>query len=294
MERVTIEEALKRASFCLRQAGLQNPRAEAEIIMAWQLNSDRLQVFLKRSNELSQELETAFREAIRRRCRGEPTAYITGYKYFFSRRFLVNKSVLIPRPETELLCEAALNGVRRLKKSGKEAFRCLDLGTGSGILAVTLALHLPEAEIWAVDLSAEALELARANAFLHGLGFKVRWLRGDYFEALSGIEPQPRFNLVLSNPPYLSRADLEMLSAGVSDYEPLEALFGGEDGLDSYRAILEGIGPFIKKPALVMLEVGAGQKQSVEDLCRGTGLFQDINWHTDLNGWPRVFEGVVN
>lgn len=289
----TIKEALEGASFWLRQAGIEQPRSEAEILLARLMNIDRLQLFLRRDEQLSPGIAALFQDAVERRCRQEPAAYITGEKHFYGHRFAVNRDVLIPRPETELLVESALEGANWLAgRLGRDTV-CVDLGTGSGVIAVTLALLLPRADIWAVDHSKAALKVAGLNAAEHGVREKIHWLQGNYFEALDRLEPKPQFNLVVSNPPYLSSAELASLPRGVKDYEPVEALDGGADGLDGYRHILDRLEQYTAPPALLLLEVGANRSEEVEALCVQSGHFSSITWRYDLGGWPRVLEGAV-
>lgn len=289
----TIEEALQGASFCLQKAGIEQPRQEVEYLLARIMKVDRLQLFLRRDEIISPEINAVFRDAVERRCRGEPAAYIAGEKYFYGHRFIVNRDVLIPRPETELIVDRALEWSERLSAAQKRSISCVDLGTGSGALAVTLALQLPDVDIWAVDLSEAALKIAALNADEHGAKNRIRFLRGSFFNAFDRVEPKPKFNLVVSNPPYLDQQELENLPEGVKGYEPVQALDGGVDGLEGYRLILARLGEFIEIPAVLLLEVGAGQKEEVKALCKETGLFSSVNWRSDLNGWPRVIEAWV-
>jgi release factor glutamine methyltransferase len=288
-----IEEALQRASFCLQQAGLDQPRAEAEILLSHLMGLDRLQLFLARSRELSPALDQSFQELTARRARGEPIAYLTGEKYFYGYRFKVNNSVLIPRPETELIIDSVLEWVKENDQQTSPDISCIDLGTGSGILAITLALKLPAAAIWAVDLSEAALKVAVNNAEIHGVEKRIHWIRGSFFESLSAVRPKPSFNLIVSNPPYIRTEEMSALPREVRDYEPAEALEGGNDGLDCYRAVITGLPDYIQSPGLFVVEAGAGQKEEIEALCRKTGIFHSLAWRNDLCGWPRVLEGRV-
>ncbi len=293
MKRITIEEALQKASFCLNKAGVGQPRLEAEMLLSNLLQAGRLRLFLIRQSELAPEPAEQFQQAVLRRCGGEPAAYITGEKHFYGYRFKMSKSVLIPRPETELLIERALCWISLQQAAGLTGIKCVDLGTGSGVLAVTLALEMPDIAVWAVDISAEALAQAKHNAAGHSVQDKITWLKGNYFEALREIKPQPSFNLVISNPPYLSKTDIDNLPRDIKEHEPLEALYGGEDGFDSYRVILSDLSRYIHKPALVLFEIGVGQQEAVEDMCQKTGLFSAITMRYDLAGHPRVLEGEI-
>jgi len=291
---ITVEEALRRASFCLERAEIEQPRTEAELMLAYYLKVDRLRLIMNKDHLLPQNISARFQDAVKRRARAEPFAYISGEKYFFGRRFSVNKNVLIPRPETEIVVEGAVEWAVRQFGPGGQKICCVDLGTGSGVLAVTLALEMPGADVWAVELYGEALQTAKDNAAKYGVKERIHWAQGSFFKALDKSGVHPGFNLIVSNPPYVSRAAMEKLPAGVKYYEPAEALNGGDDGLDGVRMILEDLPHFMKKPAIVLVEVGADQKEKVEDLFRKARFFDSISWRCDLAGRPRVVEGHVH
>lgn len=219
-----------------------------------------------------------FRAWVERRRAGEPIQYITGEAEFYGLSFKVSRAVLIPRPETEHLVEKAIELAR-----GFERPRIADIGTGSGAIAMALGNHLPDAIIYATDISAQALGVARANA--RRLGFETRVLlrAGDLLAPLAG----KHFDLVVSNPPYVPDNERDLLAAEVREYEPAEALFAGADGLDVYRRLIPAaIGALFHKRYLA-LEIGFGQKQAVEDLLAGAG-FKGIEFTSDLQGIPRV------
>jgi release factor glutamine methyltransferase len=289
---ITVEEALQRASFCLQQAALDQPRVEAELILVHLMKLDRLQLILRREKELLPAVEEMFQDAVKRRAAGEPLAYITGEKYFYGYKFMVNRDVLIPRPETELIIDSALSWVgTRSKVANDNKISGLDLGTGSGILAITLAIKLPGATFWALDLSAGALRMAQKNAALHSVDARITCQQSNYCEALDMVQPRPQFNLIVSNPPYISEKEFENLPRNIKSYEPALALDGGQDGLDSYRSILKGLSPYLQVPGLVLFEIGAAQQEAVETLCHQSGLFSEISWLYDLSGHPRVMQG---
>ncbi len=292
METKTTEEALRWASFCLREAGVAQPRYEAELLFSFCSGKDRLQLRLLQDKIPDANTVTFYERAVNRRCGGEPLSYITGEKFFFGRPFYVNSKVLIPRPETELIVEIALS---RFKCCGSQKFsqlNCLDLGAGSGVLAITLAFEFPKANIWAIDLSEDALKIAQYNAKRLNVKERIHFLQGNYFEALRETNA-PLFDLVVSNPPYISDHDMNELPADVRNYEPKEALYGGKNGLDGYLSILAGIKSHIKKPGVMLLEIGSNQQEAVEAICRKIKLFKSITCHHDLAGLPRVIEGLV-
>lgn len=285
---VTIEEALQRASLCLRGAGLEQPRDEAEALLMHLLGWDRLELFLKRSAALPAHIAGAFKAAFQRRADSEPLAYITGEKEFYGLNFAVNRAVLVPRPETELLVDTALQWAR----SGGEEIRGADLGCGCGNIAVALACHLPEAVFFAADLSPGALQVAGANARRHGVRDRIRFVQGDYLDAFAGLQPPPRFNLVLSNPPYIPKGELKTLPATIRNYEPRLSLDGGPDGLAAYRRILARLPCFLKRPGLIVLEIGSTQGDAVLSLCREQSLFHRITLLRDYQGLPRILTGL--
>jgi release factor glutamine methyltransferase len=291
--RKTYKEALKWASFLLHQKGIEASRLESELLLASIAQLDQIKLLLHHDDDLDENLYERYEEAVRRRADDEPLAYITGEKYFYGRSFAVNASVLIPRPETELIIEQALLLVNVVLKGEKSKLKILDLGTGSGNLAVTLALEIPEAEVWAVDISSAALETAAENALFHNVGNRIKFLQGDYFMALKAMKETSRFKLVVSNPPYISRQEMAELPVSVRKYEPLTALSGGEDGLDSYRQLLADIGKHVVKPAFFLAEIGSGQKEAVADLFRESDLFRMIGFRYDLAGQPRLITGLI-
>lgn len=290
MKRTKIRAALKDAALCLRQAGLDYPLEEAEIILAHLMNTDRLRLFLRRAETLPPGIVSSYRQAVNRRAAGEPLAYILGEKYFYSYRFIVNNSVLIPRPETELIVERALDWVERRGRVNCDPIRVVDLGTGSGVLAISLALLLKPCTVWAIDSSEDALEIAQKNAELHSVEGQILFAPGNYFDALQAIDPVPLFNLVVANPPYVQADQLSVLPESVKNYEPMAALNGGKDGLAGFRAILAKLHLHVSPPALILFETGASQNEAVEALCRHSGLSGSISWHCDLAGKPRVLE----
>jgi len=287
----TFGEALQRASFCLREAGLVQPRFEAEILLASLFNDDRVKLITCQDDLLEEATRLRYEEMIRRRTKREPIAYITGEKYFYGRKFFVNRNVLIPRPETELLVEQALRWSQSCLKS-KDKLQILDLGTGCGNLAISLALELPLAEVWAVDISRAALETAGANADFHQVTKRIHFLESNYFNAFKGLTA-PLFDLIVSNPPYISSKEMTSLPGSVVDYEPHQALNGGRDGLDAFRKILTDLEGYARKPTVLLLEIGANQQVAVGRLFRKSRAFRLIGWRVDLSGRPRLYFGVI-
>lgn len=275
-ESVTALDYLRRATDFLAARGVANARLDAEVLLADVLGVDRVGVYLNFDRPLSEAEISGYREAIRRRGRREPLQHVRGRQEFWSREFLVDPRALVPRADTEVLLEAALEEAR-----GRERPRILDIGTGSGILAVTLALELPEATILAVDRSADALALSRENA--DRLGARVEFREGDLFAPFPG-DP---FDVVVSNPPYVPQGEIERLEPEVRDHEPRGALDGGHDGLDLIRRIVADAPARLVPDGALLLEIGAGQKGAVEELLRDAG-FVGIGSRRDLSGIVRV------
>ena len=227
---------------------------------------------------LAPDAAAALRALVKRRRTGEPIQYITGETEFYGLRFHVNCDVLIPRPETEHLVEKAI----ALAGDFKEA-RIVDVGTGSGAIAVALAAKLPAARVTATEISAPALTVAHENAERNGVAERVRFLEGNLLAPVAGEQ----FDIVVSNPPYVPERDRDALSVEVRDYEPAQALFAGGDGLAIYRRLIPAAFGLLVSGGFVVLEIGYGQQEPVRALLAGAG-FNHVEFTTDLQGIPRV------
>jgi len=274
----SVLEVLRLSAAYLSDHGSDSARLDAEMLMAHALAIRRLDVYLQFDRPLDAEKLGLVRELVRRRGRGEPIAYIIGTREFFSRTFMVTPDVLIPRPETETLVEAVLDRART-----NPAPRIADFGTGSGCIGVTLAAEIPGAHIVAVDASEEALVVARHNALLHEVGERVAFAHGDWATAVDG-----RFDVAVSNPPYVTSAELAALERNVRDFEPAHALHGGGDGLDAYRALLATLPEHVGPGALIALEVDPRRAQAVAALVKARLLAVDVEVVDDLARRPRV------
>jgi release factor glutamine methyltransferase len=226
-----------------------------------------------------------YEDLLRRRLNREPLAYITGQQEFWSLGFLVSGDVLVPRPETETLVERALKQLATI--NNREAPRILELGTGSGAIAVALASELPQAEIVATEIVPAALQIARRNASRNGVSNAIRFLQGDLFTALDQ-ELEKDFDLILSNPPYVPRGEIAHLEAEVSRWEPRAALDGGVDGLDFYRRIIEEAPGYLRQGGAVAVEIGAAIGSLVLALFRNNPAYGDTGVHQDYSGRDRV------
>jgi len=253
---------------------------EAELVLTHVLNCDRLSLYLNKDVCLDRNKSVQVSAILKRRIIGEPLQYILGSTEFMGYEFKVDKRALIPRPETEILISCALE---KLKSSGKVAQpKILDLGTGSGCIAICIAKLLPQALIWATDVSLSALQLAKENADLHKV--KVKFLLGDIFSALEG---QEKFDLIISNPPYIAKHEFCGLAKEIS-FEPVLALRAGIDGLDFYRRIISQAAGYLKEDGFLILEMGLGQRSVIEDILRKTKNFKVIEIIKDYNNIERV------
>jgi release factor glutamine methyltransferase len=261
--------------------GISSPRLDAELLLAHVLGVERIYLYAHFDQPLTQSERDAYRALVKRRAAREPVAQILGKKEFYGRPFCVSREVLTPRPETEHLVDAALEWVRG---RALEAPRLVDVGTGSGIIAVTLALELPSARVWGTDTSAPALAVARANAAALGVAERVTLCEGDL---LSPLVEQAPFDAVVANLPYLDPAGRADLEPEVRDFEPASALFADEQGVATLRRLVTAVGPRLTAGGLLALEIGAEQRQRVEALLGETG-FSGIETRRDLQGLDRV------
>lgn len=271
----------------LTRAGIADAELEADILLAWLLKCNRAGLVLAAEQPLSPEQRQRLLAALARRQRREPLAYILGEWEFWSLPFTVGPEVLIPRPETELLVEQALAFVRAAESMGQEKkyWRVLDLGTGSGILAVVLALEIPTAQVVALDRSPAALDLARTNVRRHGVAGRVSLVGSDWLTALA---PRPSFDLVVANPPYVVREELAALQPEVRDFEPRSALDGGERGLDDIESICRQLPALMAPGGLLLMEIGWDQQQAVSRLFTTHPAYHQTQILPDLAGLPRV------
>jgi release factor glutamine methyltransferase len=275
----TIWMALRRASESLERAGVDSPRLTAEVLMAHVLGWERSCVLGHIQDPLTSGAYRKFLLLVQRRAAGEPLQYVTGKREFFGLSFRVTPAVLIPRPETELLVEKALE----LARSHGGAMRFADVGTGSGCIAISLAHEAPHAVGWATDVSQEALAVARENAIRLGVRERIGFVCGDLLECF----PEGSiFDLILSNPPYVAGQDMLDLPIVVRDHEPFQALFGGESGLDPCRRIIPQAAMRLVPGGRLLLEIGAGQAPEVAELAERARLTVD-EIAADLQGISR-------
>jgi release factor glutamine methyltransferase len=253
-------------------------RQDAETLLLHVLGRDKAWLMAHGEEELPADGAGSYAELLERRFGGEPIQYILGEAEFYGLPFRVTPDVLIPRPETEHLVEKVLE-----LASGFENLRIVDVGAGSGAIAVALAHHLPQADVAAIDLSAPALAVARQNAVINGVADRIRFLSGDVL----GPVAEERFEIVVSNPPYVPSVDRVSLAVEVRDYEPALALFAGEDGLDVYRRLIPAAFAVLVSGGFIALEIGYDQSAAIAFLLTSAG-FEEIGFVPDLQGIPRV------
>ncbi len=271
---MTVLEVIQKSSAFLAQRGVESPRLQTELLLAHVLQLPRMKLYLNFERALNDTELSALRELVKRRGQREPLQHLTGSTSFCGLEMAVNRHVLVPRPETELLAEAgweflgkhSTSNIQRPTSNEQRADSeigaptALDFGTGSGCIAIALAVKCPAARIVAVDVSADALALARQNAGPAGVSERVEFLHGDGFAALP---TGARFDLIVSNPPYIPSAEIASLQPEVRDFDPRGALDGGADGLDFYRRLAAQACDFLKPSGRIMLEFGDGQADAV-------------------------------
>lgn len=273
----TIKDVLEWAAGDFASRGIDSPRLDAELLVAEALGIDRVGLYLDLNRPLLEQERRAIRPLVMRRRAREPVAYILGHRDFFGRRYSVSPDVLIPRPDTETLVEHALAEIPTDLPR-----RVLDVGTGSGAIAISIAAERPLASVTATDLSAAALEVARANAAAHQVAERIRFLQADL---LSGDEA---YDVIVSNPPYIARAELEKLQTEVREHEPMSALEAGEDGLAVVRALLLAAAPATPRGAQLLIEIGAEQGPAVSQLAAKHDAWELVAVHPDLGRRDRV------
>ncbi|MEW6378775.1 MAG: peptide chain release factor N(5)-glutamine methyltransferase [bacterium] len=254
--RRSLPAILEEAARQLDRAGIENSRLEAEVLLAHLLKISRIELYTRWDEELPESVSRELQTLLSRRIGREPLAYIIGRKEFWSLCFMVAPGVLIPRPETEFVIEAAL-------RHAQDAVRIIDVGTGSGNIAVCLAQELPNARIYAVDISEAALRVARRNAAYHQVIERIIFLQADMLSAFAPDIPSGFIDCIVSNPPYISSAEISTLAPEVRVFEPRVALEGGIDGLGCYRRLIHESTAILKAGGRIILEMGYGQKDAL-------------------------------
>src|SRR3954471_8899730 len=263
---MTVLEAIRRGAEFLEGKQVESARLQTELLLAHTLRLRRMELYLNFERVLTAEETDKLRSYIKRRGQREPLQHIIGTVCFCGLDLEVDRNVLVPRPETELLAEAGWKFLQSRAQKGENAAaiqRVLDFGTGSGCLAITLAVKCPTARVWAIDISAEALRVAQSNARRLGVSERMEFRNGNGFETLG---QETKFALVISNPPYIANGEIETLEPEVKEFDPREALAGGPEGLDFYRLLAAKAGEFLEVGGKILLEFGDGQEESVRKI----------------------------
>jgi len=281
---MTVFEILNWSTDFLRDHRIENPRLNAELILAHSLHLNREKVYIHLQRPLNEKEKEELERLIRRRISGEPLQYILGNQEFWSIDFKVDPRVLIPRPETELLVEQAFLILSETYFQRRPYV--LEIGTGSGALAISLAKEVKDIVLVASDISRDALILAKENAKSAGVLDQIEFVNGDLFGPVRLFSET--FDLILSNPPYITRSEIKKLAKEVKDYEPIVALDGGEDGLNFYRRISSQAHSYLRKGGWLLLEVGQGQGRKVTEMIEQGGHFNVPKLIKDFSGIERV------
>lgn len=274
-------ELIRTASEHLESKGFENPRLEVEYILGNVLGMNRLELYMAYDRPVKDEERDRFRELYRRRLHHEPLQHIVGTAAFRELELKSDRRALVPRPETEVLVEHAVNFLR-----DRSYPRVADLGTGSGVIALSIAYEVPDARIVAVDISQDALDLASSNARTLGLEGRVDFIEGDMLSALDSMEP---FDMIVSNPPYVPSGEIPGLDAEVRDFDPSLALDGGSDGLDFLRRLVEDAHRYIVPGGGLILECDHRQVDSLAEIAMTLNLYCDVRIEHDLAGKKRLF-----
>lgn len=271
-----ISEVLQKGFFILKEKNIEFPKLKSRLLIEYLLDKNSQYIIVNDMKELNEEDEKKYFEYINKLVEGYPIEYITNKKEFMKMNFYVNENVLIPRQDTEILVEEVIEIAKRIN-----AKKILDLCTGSGAIAVSLAKYLPETDIYAIDISSEALEVAQKNANINNV--KVNFINSDIFENLKEKE----FDIIVSNPPYIKTEVCESLNKEVKK-EPLIALDGGNDGLHFYKKIIEQCDKYLKKDGFLCLEIGYDQKDEVVNIINEKLNFKDTYSKKDLYNNDRI------
>jgi release factor glutamine methyltransferase len=279
-DRWTVGRLLNWTRDFLKKKGSESPRLDAEVLLASVLACERVRLYTQFEDEVEEADRAKFRDLVKRRSEGAPVAYLVGHKEFYSLSFAVSPAVLIPRPDSEFVVVEALARIK-----GIEAPRCVDVGTGSGCLALACSHQHKTARFVAIDFSPEALAIARGNAEKLGLADRVEFREGDLLWPVGG---DPPFDLILSNPPYIATHVIPTLEPGVRDFEPHLALDGGEDGLRVVDRLVSQSIPLLKAGGHLVLEIGSDQEVPVRSLIAARPEFELAPTVRDAGNHPRV------
>lgn len=275
----TIKKLIDWTTEYLKKHGIEWPHLEAEILLAHALDLPRIQLYVQFERPMKEDELARFKALILRRSKREPLAYITGKTHFMSLEFEITPAVLVPRQETERLAEIAIETSKSF-----ESPEVLDLCCGSGVIGVSIARYVPAATIAGTDISPEAVLLSKRNADRNGTADRCDFLAGDLFAPVAGR----KFDVIVSNPPYVRSSEIDALQPEISRFEPRKALDGGRDGLDMYRRLADGAGAFLKDGGALLAEIGSGQASDVVGIFKKTAPQGKVEVMKDLGGIDRV------
>lgn len=270
----------------LKEHHSDSPRLDAEVLLAHVCQCQRIELYTRFEEPASDALRTQFRDLVKRRAQGTPVAYLVGYKEFYSLRFQVTPDVLIPRPETEFVLIGLFDCVK-IHGTMQDALDVVDVGTGSGCLAVTAARQLPSARFMAIDIQSAALEVARRNAREHQVEERIEFIESDLFDR---VATDRTFDYIISNPPYIATNEKPTLPRDVVDHEPHTALFAGEDGLDVLRRLIAQAVERLRPGGYLLSEIDPRQSQPLVALLASIGGFEAPKFIDDLDKRPRVLQ----
>ncbi len=283
----TIGQTLKWVSKLFKSVEIINPERETELLLSYFLKMNRSEIYLNSDRALKNKEKKQLENMIQERIRKIPLQYITKHQEFMGMDFLVEKGVLIPRPETEILVERVIERLKKRKSSSH--LKIVDLGTGTGIIAISIAKFIKDITIYATDISKESLQVALKNAQKHNCEDKIIFLQGDLFEPFQGKIEKNSLDVIISNPPYVNSDDFKLLPPEIKDNEPKIALYGGVDGIDYYRKIVKEGPKFLKRDGFIALEVGLNQAKIIKELIlKENNYRKNVEIFKDYSGIERV------
>ncbi len=284
---VTIEKLLKDGIDIIKQREFNSPKLDTELILCYLLKKDRIYLHLNRKTEVNDDIKEKFYELAMKRSDGYPLQYITNSQEFMGLEFYIKEGVLIPRPDTEALVEKTIKIAKQ--KYNNQNIKILDLGTGSGAIGISIAYYLKNSKVTAIDINDIAIETTNINIKKHNLN-NINVIKANIFD---DILSDKKYQIVVSNPPYIEKDTIMNLQTEVSCYEPKLALDGGIDGLDYYRRIVELFKKIHEKDGILAVEIGYNQKEKVVDIFRNIELFKKIETYKDLSENDRVVIGMT-
>ena len=280
----TISHLLTWTTDYFKKSGSGSARLDAEVLLAHACDCERIELYTAFDTVPEDSVRDRFREFVKQRGEGTPVAYLVGHREFYSLTFKVTPAVLVPRPETEFLVVTAIDLAKHYEANGR-SLEIADVGTGSGAIAVSVAKHVPQGKLTATDISGKALEVARENAAHHRVSERITFVECDL---LSGIESDRRFDLILSNPPYIGENERQDLPPDVRDHEPTQALFAGPDGTDVIERLIPAAAQYLRSGGWLAMEIGPQIEAPVCELIRESGAFEAPSLTKDLSGFARV------